>query len=751
MSESAVPIVGAWAFSSADAVSTQPPAAVVPDRDQAERFARLLFQGMSGFANLRAIEEPAPQGRKARVHETWLPIDDQLPDAVGDYVESCAANGLAAYLLPHPVSEGGGGLKDILAQRVIPIDIDTGDIGTKTAAIASTLGQPWLTLRSGGVKDGQPKVHLYYRLAEEALPAQFARVAELRDAIARRFGADTKVGRNPAQILRVAGGVHRKGEPSLCSLDAVDATSTVSLDGLAQILGIAAGADNVVPFSFDFNRDRPAVDMDRVLTQPIRAGGEDEITRFEGAGSAIGHHIRQVREGRWTLDEAWAATKDWNHAVLRPIWDENRLRNDFDRLHRADIAAKGPIVPVTPAISHAATGLRLTDWYARDKFIGVPPERQWLVDGLIPRGTPGVFAAVGDSGKSFLALRLANVVGSHPAPRNAADGPVGVSDTPRFFGQPITGRGTAVFLTGEDDAAEVHRRLDAIDPSGAWKSEQSRLIVLPLLSSGGARALIASGKHGPEFTPAWHELRDQLEALPDLALVVLDPLTLFVGGDTNDNALGAALMGELNRLASNTGAAVMMIHHFAKAGSGKITGLSDARNAVLGASAWVNNGRWTLVLWEAAPDEAYSALKALGRPQQSRQAGVVYFGGLTKGNAPGAKVMRTLVRGTAGVLEDETEQLRALAPSSGDVDGTLYAALCALKKAEPTFSFTKSPTALWDAWSTAIRRTELPITKDGKGKGKQGIVEVFDRLLDAGKIARTADTAKPRYEPILPD
>jgi hypothetical protein len=143
---------------------------VVPgvDRAQAEEFARLLFGGITGFVNLRAIEEPAPEGRKSAVQQRWLPINGDLPAALGDYVEGCAEKGFAAYLLPHPVSEGGGGLKDILAQRVVPIDIDQGDIGAKMLSITGTLGEPWLRVQSGGVENGQPKAHLYYRLAQLA-------------------------------------------------------------------------------------------------------------------------------------------------------------------------------------------------------------------------------------------------------------------------------------------------------------------------------------------------------------------------------------------------------------------------------------------------------------------------------------------------------------------------------------------------------------------------------------------------------
>jgi hypothetical protein len=238
--------------------------------------------------------------------------------------------------------------------------------------------------------------------------------------------------------------------------------------------------------------------------------------------------------------------------------------------------------------------------------------------------------------------------------------------------------------------------------------------------------------------------------LPDLALVVLDPLTLFVGGDTNDNTIGAALMGELNHLASKTGAAVMLVHHFAKAGSGKITGLADARNAILGAAAWVNNGRWGVVMWEADKDDAYSALKSLGRLQQARQVGIVYYGGLTKGNAPSAKVQRTLVRDVAtGLLEDCTDKLRALKTPRGEVDAALHREFMALAATRNGFSFTASPTALWSVFAPIIRKLELPVTKDGKRRGVDSVVEVFARMLDAGMFAETADRGQsPRYEPV---
>src|SRR5262249_54548200 len=157
----------------------------------------------------------------------------------------------------------------------------------------------------------------------------------------------------------------------------------------------------------------------------IRAEGKDDLTRFEGAAVAIGHFIRQIREGRMTEDEAWEAARGWNAATLQPPWPEERLRNDFDRLARIDIETHGPIVPPSPALQAApAEGWSLTDWRA-DRFMGVPPARHWLVEGLVPCATPGLFAAVGDAGKSMLALRLALIVATYPAVTTSPASPAG--------------------------------------------------------------------------------------------------------------------------------------------------------------------------------------------------------------------------------------------------------------------------------------------------------------------------------------
>lgn len=719
-----------WALPSLSAKSQSLSHIVKPDRSQAERYASLVFHGAHGFVNLRAIEEPAPKDRAPIIRQAWLPIDDALPASIGQYVEDCARDGLAAYLIPAPVRQGGGGLDDLLSSRFLIADIDSGDVASKVGAMDALLGEPTLVVSSGGVTEsGRPKVHVYYRIAEDVAPSDFATLAAARKRFAELFGADLKVGRNPAQILRCPGSVHAKGAPTLARLSYAGG-ATYALSELAAKLTVSkptANADNY----FDFSADRPTPSVERALTQPILSEGrsKDGLTRFDGASQALGHFIRMVREGRYSLDEAWEAAKGWNQAILVPPWDEARLRNDFERLNRIDHETHGPIVPPIFLPTVEAADWQFSDWNAR-RFKGPAPKREWLVDNLIPKGVPGVFGAVGDAGKSMMALKLAHVVGCYPPSVADANGPAGINDTPSFFGKPIVGRGTAIVLTGEDDEAEVHRRLEIIDPNGLRLRDSARLIVLPLISAGGARAIVADTKLGPQPTPFWTDLRAKLLAVPDLALVVLDPLAHFLGADMNDNTAGAMMMAELGKLAAETGATFLLIHHLNK--GGKITGLSDARGAVLGAGAWVNNSRFALVMWEADEDAAYKALKLLGRePTQAVPAGVVYQGGITKSNAPAEKMLRTLARNPAtGILDDVTDALRAAAPKQYERDDAAYAALLKQAGQDPRFAFGSGEGSLWKAWHPVFVEHSVRVTR-------KEVQPLFDRLLEQRRLVQT--------------
>ena len=81
-------------------------------------------------------------------------------------------------------------------------------------------------------------------------------------------------------------------------------------------------------------------------------------------------------------------------------------------------------------------------------------------------------------------------------------------------------------VTAEDSFDAVHRRLNRIDPTARRLRHPKRLIVLPLPDAGGPRPLIATNGKALARTPFFDDLKRQLVQLPDLRLVVIDPLQL---------------------------------------------------------------------------------------------------------------------------------------------------------------------------------------------------------------------------------
>lgn len=709
-----------------------------PDVSQAVAFFAALFPVGNGESiHFRGVPEPHDDRGAVNLHYA---LDEHFASNLAGYLEWCKVDHRAAFFLPGVVRGQGTGKSDVLSVPAIVIDFDKDDPDANLTAVENLIGPATIVVESGGRTELGPKLHAYWRLAVPASGAEIGAACEVREILALAFGGDPAF-KQSAQVIRVPGSIHYKATPTLVRLRKVRPEAEYALDAISSILtsnGIKKPQVAKFDDFFNFNNVDAGVSMDRVLLEPVHAGAVDDITRFDAASMAIGHYIRQTREGRMSPDACWLAVQQWNAANMVPPWEDDRLRRDFQRLVDRDVELNGPLVHLKPVVqTTTAEGWSIAPWRA-DRFSGPAPERVWLVEGLIPAATAGVFAAVGDAGKSMLALQLALRVATSPV---VQPGILGEIASPKFFGCPIVGRGAAVILTAEDDAAEVHRRLNALDPSGA--RSRRPLYVVPMLATGGPRSIMVDGPTGPLFTEFWDALKVELAAIPDLRLVVLDPLSSFVSADINkDNVAGAALMGGLGELAAKSGASVMLVHHFAKAATP--TDLTDARTAIRGAGSLVDNGRWSLVLWEAEQEKAYSTLKALGTPERAKQAGVVYLGGLAKGNAPGAKMVRTLVRDNAiGVLEDVTDTLAANAPRADEVDDMIYKALVAHHQGRN------------GAWSfpisfASVSRHVMPVLKKAKIDitDRQAHASI-ERLTDRGLVVETAKNG--HYEPSPPD
>ena len=205
------------------------------------------------------------------------------------------------------------------------------------------------------------------------------------------------------------------------------------------------------------------------------------------------------------------------------------------------------------------------------------PERKWHVRDLIPSNTVTLFGGDGGTGKSLCALQLAASTALERAW-------LGYSVRP----------GKAVYLSAEDDKAELHRRLkDIVQAEGVTLAD---LEALTLRSLAGEDALLATLAKGGalEATPLLYAIEELLQQeSPDL--LVLDTLADYFPGNENDRAQARQFISILRGLAIRHECAVVMLAHPSLSGLNSGSGTS-------GSTGWNNSVRSRLYLSRVIQD-----------------------------------------------------------------------------------------------------------------------------------------------------
>lgn len=355
--------------------------------------------------------------------------------------------------------------------------------------------------------------------------------------------------------------------------------------------------------------------------------------------------------------------------------------------------------------------LRLEDWRTSPRFDGEPPPREWLVDGVFPLGKAALLAAAGGIGKSFLLLELVY--------RVATPGGEIAGVTLGHFAALglVKAHGTAVLLCAEDDAIEVHHRLNGLG------GPVDGLIVVALPDAGGVRSLFTLDEKGrsPATTMHFHALAEQLRALPDVRLICFDPLQALCGGlDLNLPQHAQHVCGELAKLAAETGAAVIVSHHFRK--GGEIESPEQAREAVRGSGGLVDGVRSVVAVWPDGEQTAKATCRTLGQPWER---GKVCRAAVVKANFRADLRVQTLVRDESGLLVNRSFELGQMRPDAEQVHTALVEAIAqAGKEGEP---FTKTGQAGIHAQRHRLPRGfhEMPRAR---------LEGITDELLSAGRL-----------------
>ena len=218
-----------------------------------------------------------------------------------------------------------------------------------------------------------------------------------------------------------------------------------------------------------------------------------------------------------------------------------------------------------------------------------PPPRRWLLEDVLPLGVTGLVASMGGAGKSYLAYQLGLSV--------AAGLP--------FLGWNVPEPGAVLYIAAEDDEAELHRRGLTLlehyttDPV-AREAVAERLYVLCRV---GQDNLLTSAMGDGEVRRT--ALVDRLIAsaiqIPDLRLLILDPISRFRGGQANSEEHATRFVEALEAIREATGATVLGLAHVSQAGIRE----GGGQEIVRGSTALVDGVRWVATLQRMRRDQAH--------------------------------------------------------------------------------------------------------------------------------------------------
>jgi hypothetical protein len=164
---------------------------------------------------------------------------------------------------------------------------------------------------------------------------------------------------------------------------------------------------------------------------------------------------------------------------------------------------------------------------------------EFLVPGLIPRGSVTLLAGAGGSGKSSLAHQLCVMASIDYEPGEEA---------PHWLGQRLAiekCHGICVYFSGEDGPPIINARGAIFDP----KSRATRL-------------MFQRGEVSEEYTFA-QQLHD-LQKVPEVPILVVDPARKYLTGEEENSGAVSEFFDALEDFALQKNTAIVVVHHLQK-------------------------------------------------------------------------------------------------------------------------------------------------------------------------------------------
>ncbi|NOW45701.1 RecA-family ATPase [Novosphingobium sp. SG751A] len=196
-----------------------------------------------------------------------------------------------------------------------------------------------------------------------------------------------------------------------------------------------------------------------------------------------------------------------------------------------------------------------------------PQRKQFVLPNLAPAGEVTLLTGAGSSGKSLLGQQLATALAA------------GVQTLGLQLDQ-----GTAMYFTCEDDPQELHWRQHRICRAlGVNMSDLDGQLHVASLRGRLDNILMGETTNGQvDLSPTFQRLASLMRE-KEAKLVVLDNVAHLFGGNENDRSDVTQFVNALNRLAGESGAAILLIAHPNKAGdnySGSTAWLNAVRSQI---------------------------------------------------------------------------------------------------------------------------------------------------------------------------
>lgn len=506
---------------------------------------------------------------------------EELASAASDL-----SDGRGLYYTLNPVRAdltGSARNADVLSRRWLFVDVDPVKAEADSSSTEAEKSEAW-RVASAVIDDalargwGEPVAidsgngyHLLYRVelpndqaASKLVSAVLKSMAKALDSDGARI--DTKVF-NAARIAKLPGTWARKGINSadcphrLCRLVySPDALVPVSAALLADMAGgKPTAADS--PFKVTATNAGPSAYVrSAVLQETARvamAPDGDRNNTLNDAAFRLGTLLGTGEIDRTSVEEhlLFAAGR----AGLAEEESRKTVKSGLD----AGVANPRAI-PARP--TYAGPG-----WFAAATEDGLPPDDdvttvrlsdvqavpvEWLMPNRIPLGKITLLAGFAKQGKSFMTMDLAARVSS--------------GDLIPCGGGECFVRGSVVLLSAEDDLDDtVKPRLVA---AGA---DTDKIFALTTVRQ-------ADGSLGPFDLSYIPHLERAISRAGDTRLVIIDPITHYVGGKIDDHKVAQlrSVLGPLKDLASRAKVAMLIVSHLNK-GSG-----TNALHRVIGSSAY---------------------------------------------------------------------------------------------------------------------------------------------------------------------